>query len=182
MKPRCEAHARVDLAWLSRSGTYDDRTPRVWTYSSGLKIAAYPEPWAVVLDVDGKSHRIALTYTATRFGGRRPWFACPHCLTARRVLYRGQGGFACRECLDLRYASEVEDETSRWTRRRRRVRDRLGADLNSPWPGRPKGMRWKTYRALEALDRKVSAVPPGVAAAVAATRPRHIPRLNGSRS
>lgn len=180
MKSRCEAHESVDLAWLSSGGKYDDRTSRVWTYSSGLRIAAYPEPWAVVLEIQGKSHRIALTYTATRFGGRRPWFSCPHCQTARRVLYKGQRGFACRECLDLRYASEAEDETSRWTRRRRRVRDQLGAELNGPLPARPKGMRWKTYRALEALDRKVSAVPAAVAAAVAATSPRR--HANGEAS
>jgi hypothetical protein len=172
MKTRCESHESVDLAWFSRSGSYDDQTTRVWTYSSGLKIAAYPEPWAVVFEVDGNSQRIPLTYTQTSFGGRRPWFACPHCQTARRVLYRGQRGFACRECLDLRYASEVEDETSRWTRRRRRVRDRLGADLNSPLPGRPKGMRWKTYRALEARDRELSVPPASVVQAVRATVPR----------
>ena len=67
----------------------------------------------MVLELEGKSHRIALTYTATRFGGRRPWFSCPHCQSARRVLYLGHRGFACRSCLDLRYASQIEDEISR---------------------------------------------------------------------
>jgi hypothetical protein len=50
MRTRCEAHERVDLAWLSRAGTYDPQTPRLWTYTSGLQIFAYPEAWAVVLE------------------------------------------------------------------------------------------------------------------------------------
>lgn len=174
---RCESYKSVDLAWLSRSGTYDDRTPRVWTYSSGLTIAAYPEPWAVVLDVEGRSHRIALTYTATRFGGRRPWFSCPHCQSARRVLYLGQRGFACRSCLELRYASQIEDELSRWARRRSRVRERLGGELNAPLPIRPKHMQWKTYRAIEAKDRQLEQ---GALTALAARAGRFIRAPNGA--
>jgi hypothetical protein len=108
-RSRCESHESVELAWLSTGGTYDPRTARMWTYAGGLQISAYPEPWAVVLEVNENSHRIPLTYTETRFGGRCPWFSCPHCQTTRRVIYMGQRGFACRECLDLRYSSQVED-------------------------------------------------------------------------
>jgi hypothetical protein len=149
-RSRCESHESVDLAWLSTGGTYDTATARVWTYAGGLQISAYPEPWAVVLQVDGNSHRIPLTYTETRFGGRRPWFACPHCQTARRVLYMGQRGFACRMCLDLRYSSQVEDPISKATRQRRRVLAKVGGELSGPFPVKPKRMHWRTYRALEA--------------------------------
>ena len=171
-RSRCEAHERIDLAWLSRGGTFDPRTPREWTYSSGLKIAAYPDAYSVVLEAEGASQRIPLAFTATRFGSRRPWFTCPLCLTSRRVLYRGAGGFACRCCLDLRYASQIEDEMSRWTRRRRRLRDRLGGDLVGPMPSKPKGMRWETYRALEARDRELAVAPAAVVAAVRGTGSR----------
>jgi hypothetical protein len=152
MKARCEAHESVDLSWLSHGGRYDHQTPRVWKYSDvGLKIAAYPEPWAVVLEVEGHSHRIALSYTETRFGGRRPWFTCPGCLTHRRVLYYQQQGFACRACFDLRYTSEVEDVLSRASRQRRRILEKVGGhDPGRDFPVKPKGMHWKTYRALEA--------------------------------
>lgn len=165
-RTRCEAHERIDLAWLSVGGTFDPRKPREWTYSSGLKIAAYPDTWSVVLEVDGVSQRIPLAYTATRFGSRRPWFTCPHCLTARRVLYRAASGFACRCCLDLRYASQIEDEMSRWTRRRRRLRDSLGAELSGPMPPKPKGMRWATYRAAQERDRELATPPASVVRAV----------------
>ena len=154
MKPRCEAHESVDLAWLSRSGKYDDRTSRVWTYTGGLRISAFPAPWAVTLEVEGKSHHIPLAYTATRFGGRRPWFVCPSCQARRRVLYFSGRGFACRSCLDLRYTSEIEDNVARAARRRRRLLDKLGgSEPGKPFPAKPKGMHWKTYRALEAKDQ-----------------------------
>ncbi|WP_072389104.1 hypothetical protein [Hyphomicrobium sp. CS1BSMeth3] len=166
MKSRCEAHDSVDLAWLSGTGAYDDRTKRAWTYSSGLRIAAYLQPWAAVLEVAGNSHRIALTYTATRFGGRRQWFSCPRCQTARRVLYFSKDGFACRQCLDLRYESEREDGLSRHLRRHRKLRKRLGSHIKEPFPAKPKRMRWKRYRELEARDRQMRA---GLAAAFASS-------------
>lgn len=151
MKPRCEAHECIDLAWLSRGGKYDDRTPRVWKYTGGLEISAFPAPWTVTLEVQGSSHSIPLAYTATRFGGRRPWFVCSGCQAQRRVLYFSGRGFACRSCLDLRYTSEIEDDLSRAARRRRRILEKLGgSEPGKPFPVKPKGMHWKTYRAIEA--------------------------------
>src|SRR5262245_28420781 len=38
---------------------------------------------------------VPFTSTATAFGGRRRWFACPGCAKACRVLY-GSGRFLCR--------------------------------------------------------------------------------------
>ena len=175
-RSRCESYENVDLAWLSSGGTYDHATARVWTYAGGLQISAYPEPWAVVLEVDGNAQRIPLTYTATRFGGRRPWFACPHCQTARRVLYKGRRGFACRTCLDLRYSSQVEDPISKATRRRRRVLAKVGGELGGPFPVKPKGMQWRTYRKLEAKDRLLEQ---SVAATFAATCSRQLRHLDG---
>lgn len=149
---RCETYESVDLAWLSRSGKFDDRTPRTWKYSGGgLEITAYPGPWAVEFHTEGHIHRIALTHTETRFGGRRPWFACPHCQKRRRVLHYVRKSFACRECLDLRYSSQIEDPLSRAARQRRRLIEKVGGyDPGRDFPVKPKGMHWKTYRALEA--------------------------------
>lgn len=151
MKPRCEDYYAVDLSWLSRGGTYDDQTPRTWKYNGGgLEITAYPGPWSVELHAEGLVHRIALTYTETRFGGRRPWFACPHCQKARRVLHYVGKSLACRHCFDLRYTSEIEDPLSRATRQRRRLLAKVGgSDPGGDFPVKPKGMHWKTYRAIE---------------------------------
>jgi len=152
MKARCESYECFDLAWLSRGGKYDDQTPRTWKYSGGgLEITAYPGPWAVELHAEGHIHRIALTYSETRFGGRRPWLSCPHCQKRRRVLHYVQKSFVCRACFDLRYTSEVEDVLSRAARQRRRLMEKVGgSDPGGDFPLKPKGMHWKTYRAIEA--------------------------------
>jgi len=148
---RCEAYESVDLAWLSTGGSYDDHTVRTWKYTGGLKITAYPGPWGVELLAEGSTHRIALSYTATPFGGRRPWFVCPQCLKRRRVLRYVQRSLACRECFDLRYSSQIEDPVSRAARQRRLLFEKVGgSDPGRDFPMKPKGMHWKTYRALEA--------------------------------
>lgn len=152
MKRRCEDYYSVDLAWLSGGGKYDEQTARTWKYDGGdLEITAYPGPWSVELHAEGHVHRIALTWTETRFGGRRPWFACPHCQKRRRVLHYIGKSLACRECFDLRYTSEIEDPLSRAARRRRRLFDKVGGgSVGGDFPVKPKGMHWKTYRTLEA--------------------------------
>lgn len=87
-KARCEDYEAVDLASFTRKrGDLKPWSARVITFNSGLRIAAYPECWAVTLKVEGNSHRIPLAYTATRFGGRRPWFLCLSCQTHRRLIY-----------------------------------------------------------------------------------------------
>ena len=151
-KRRCESYESIDLAWLSHGGTYDAQTPRTWKYiGGGLEITAYPGPWSVELHAEGLVHRIALTYTKTRFGGRRPWFVCPHCQKRRRVLRYVSKSMACRACFDLRYASQIEDPMSRAARQRRRLIEKVGGtDPGREFPLKPKGMHWKTYRAIEA--------------------------------
>lgn len=115
---------------------------------------AYPALWAIEFHAQGQIHRVALTYTETRFGGRRPWFVCPHCQSRRWVLQYIPRSFACRECFNLRYSSQIEDTVSRASRRRRRLLEKLGGcGPGQPFPAKPKGMHWKTYRALEAKDQ-----------------------------
>lgn len=152
MKRRCEDYYAVDLAWLSEGGKYDEQTARTWKYNGGdLKITAYPGPWSIELYAEGLVHRIALTYTETRFGGRRPWFCCPHCQKRRRVLQYVQKSLACRQCFDLRYTSEIEDALSRASRQRHRLFEKVGGgSLVGDFPAKPKGMHWRTYRAIEA--------------------------------
>lgn len=169
-KARCEDYEAVDLASFTRKrGDLKPWSARVITFNSGLRIAAYPECWAVTLKVEGNSHRIPLAYTATRFGGRRPWFLCLSCQTHRRLIYFSGRGFACRGCLNLRYSSQVEDEFSRQIRKQNRVRDRLGVERKAPFPTKPKHMQWKRYRELEAADR---ACLSRLAAAASAMLPR----------
>lgn len=54
------------------------------------------------------SFPVSLSYSSCNYGGKRPWFICPHC--GRRVakLYYGSKGFYCRHTLRLAYSSQSE--------------------------------------------------------------------------
>jgi hypothetical protein len=67
-------------------------------------------------------------------------------------LYSTGGIFACRHCHDLSYQSQNETPTLRSIRRVRKIRMRLGAGFSfaGPFPDKPPGMHWKTYRRLRA--------------------------------
>ena len=111
---------------------------------------------------------VSVERTPCRFGGARPWFACPACGRRVAALYRLSAlcdPFRCRRCLGLAYASTREDAS----RRRLRKADRLRAELGgSPGrglvPPRPPWLGWRAYwrrveriRALdEAYARRVA--------------------------
>ncbi len=95
---------------------------------------------------------IRLDSTPCHFGQERHWFLCPGGSCDRRVavLYLRNREFACRHCCRLVYKSQRERETARASRRARKIRFRLNGttDLMMPFPGKPKGMHWRTYMAL----------------------------------
>jgi hypothetical protein len=96
--------------------------------------------------------RVAITWTACRFGGRRPWFCCPGQYCGRRValLYGARRLSACRRCYGLAYASQQEAVHYRLLGKAQKIRRRLGGSANmlEAFPDRPKGMRWLTYDRL----------------------------------
>ena len=111
---------------------------------------------------------VHLVSTATQFGGRREWFKCPACGMRAGVLYGPQ--FACRSCQHLNYPSTRQCTRDRAITRAVRLRRRLGGDgsLLERFPGRPKGMKRKTWWRLHAKvmrDEQRGLI--GVAAAVA---------------
>jgi len=93
-------------------------------------------------------YSVRLTWTACPLGGHRVWFRCPKCQRRCALIYSDDGiQFACRECLDLGYQSQLDDKAWRELRRRNKIRDILG------WHGhnegeRPKGMRQATFQRL----------------------------------
>jgi hypothetical protein len=109
--------------------------------------------------------RVPIVWTACFLGGQRPWFRCTaysgtQCC-GRRVakLYGASDLFACRHCYGLAFASQQESLRFRNINRSRKIRMRLGgvADLGAPFPQKPRGMHWSTYRRIrargEAADR-----------------------------
>lgn len=112
--------------------------------------------------------RIEITSTAMRLGGRREWFKCPVCSKRVRILYGPS--FACRSCQRLNYPSTRQSSRDRATTRAVLVRRKLGGDgsLLEPFPGRPKGMKRKTWcRLFAKASRDEQRVIAGMAAAVA---------------
>ena len=125
----CEDYYHLDLAWLQRRRILTPGRKSVVTWSScgsrtgAIKIAAaehaillvyrtreYGEEWQDVKQL------VVFKTTATAFGGRRRWFACPGCAKACRVLY-GSARFLCRRCWRRPYRSQRESPWSRTTSR-----------------------------------------------------------------
>jgi hypothetical protein len=98
--------------------------------------------------------RIPVTWTPCPYGGQRPWFLCPHMACSRRVakLYLAGPDVHCRQCCGLIYPSQQEDRASRAMRRAHNIQERLGGrpGFAYPFPPKPKGMHWRTYRRWEA--------------------------------
>ncbi len=96
-----------------------------------------------------------IPFSATRanFGGFRKWLLCPSCSRRCRVLYGGSR-FRCRRCYRLKYESQCEPAFGRAASRATGFARGSGlpALLMNPFRQNPKGMHWKTYRRLEALD------------------------------
>jgi hypothetical protein len=95
--------------------------------------------------VNGKPTRqtVVLARTECHFGGSRPWFQCPRCLTRVGVLFLRGGLFGCRHCGGIVYGSQSEDPFGRSWRKQHRLEARLG-----PGWRRPKGMHERTRSRL----------------------------------
>ena len=98
--------------------------------------------------------RVPIIWTKCHLGGRRPWFKCLNIINGvvcdRRVAKLYGPSFACRQCMGLGYASQREIPLRRAGRRAQMIKMRLGGsnDPLEPFPQKPRGMHWRTYRRL----------------------------------
>jgi hypothetical protein len=98
------------------------------------------------------SARIALTFTAQSFGGRRIWWTCPECPRRVRFLFGGRTHtskpykIACAKCQQIAYGSNLEGMTRRWRRQIAKIEKRLGGDPRKMTP--PKGLARRTFDRL----------------------------------
>lgn len=97
--------------------------------------------------------RFAFDFTEQHFGGLRRWLICPSCGRRVRVIYGGRY-FRCRQCHGATYESQYEAIYLRGLNRTQRIRQKLGgeAGLMYPFPDKPAGMHWRTYRRLREKD------------------------------
>ncbi len=105
--------------------------------------------WAIV-SFGFKQWAVALDTTPLLYGGSRRWLCCPSCGGRRVSLYIRGKELACRQCLNLTYRSQLENDRSRLTSCIDKIRERLGWKLGplNPEGGKPKGMHWRTYHGL----------------------------------
>lgn len=109
----------------------------------------------------GAFQRITITWTPCNFGKERPWFFCPRCKRRVARLFNTGASLSCRQCLDLRYASQRRGAKSRRYLQALKLRLRLNgiASLAASFPERPKRMHKITYLRLreraEKLERDV---------------------------
>jgi hypothetical protein len=172
-RPICEMCCWIDIGLWHREGRLrpGQSFPNAWTCDGEPvgSITVAVEPRAVVLSFQVHNQltderapveqRVPVEWTRCHFGGGRPWFRCTasseghYC--GRRVckLYFLSSIFACRHCYGLSYATQLEPLRLRGLARARKIRMRLGGGPNmfDPFPSKPKGMHWRTYKRLRHL-------------------------------
>jgi hypothetical protein len=168
---KCHEFHAVDLAWLKRRkllvpGRWSTLTwSRGGTPTGSIRIA--PLPSGLMLSYrhrpsDGAwqdvNETVPLVETHPKCGGVRLWFECLSCRRRCRIIYGG-ARFRCRRCHHLKYDTQYEQAFARAATRALKIRERLGCKggIDEPFPDKPKGMHWKTYRRLEAQDERLQA-------------------------
>ncbi len=156
----------LDVRRLARSGgltrgRHVHRWPSLWgtgaevayeiaedgeTLTLEHRIVPHPLRGGKARDV---AQAVSIVRTPCRFGGDRPWFACPACDRHVVALYHLAllaDDFRCRHCLGLAYASTREDSTRRLLRKADRLRADLGgAPGRGGIPPQPVHMGWHAY-------------------------------------
>jgi len=162
-KNTTESQHRVDIRWMIKQGYLQAGKFGCLSWSRGGEqtgvISFRVEQDQIVLSYryrpsggewEGVEEVVRFDRTACNYGSYRIWFLCPHCWRRVAVLYGAGKYFLCRHCYDLTYASQQESRSDRLMEKVRKIRQRLGGgvDISEPFPWKPKGMHWKTYRKL----------------------------------
>jgi hypothetical protein len=168
----CESCPSIDVREWQRKGFLRTGQEFSWSWRRGGdaagSITVRVEDAAVVMSYrssrpgsrEWKSiqQRVPIRLTACHFGGVRPWFVCPaycngrHCGRRAAILYCAGELFACLRCYGLSYASQQQTALDRGLEQARKIRMRLGGDVDllGPFPQRPKRMHRPTFERLRA--------------------------------
>lgn len=166
---KCHDYRSIDLAWLRRKKLFNVGRWSTLTWSragretGSIRIDCQQDGVRLIYrhreaseDWKDVNEFVPLIQTLTAFGGKRQWFKCLSCGSRCRILYGGTY-FRCRRCYRLKYESQYEPVYSRACNQAHNIRQRLGqiGSLDDPFPPKPKGMHWKTYRQLEMHDEEL---------------------------
>ena len=148
-------HECLDVRFLRKKGFFDDGWVTLgptlkWPHIARMRIARY----LLTLDVRGHSvpQHVRVSWTKVHLGGERPWLHCPHCQRRVAKLYRGLAGYFCRACIgNPPYATQLLSAGGRAHFKACKLCLFLDgeAQLSRPFPERPRGMHWRTYRRLK---------------------------------
>ena len=156
----------LDISYLRKNDLLRPGLSFTLSWESGSRIGVQTLHDELVLsyiinrgeeDEEHVRESVFLECTPCNFGGYRYWFVCPGKNCGWRVskLYGLGRFFLCRDCHNLAYASQNEDEVDRLNRKMRKLRAKVGGDSDdviSPFPEKPKGMHWDTFDRLELMD------------------------------
>jgi hypothetical protein len=95
---------------------------------------------------------VELRWTNCRFGGQRPWFACPRCGRQCGRLYLLEQ-WKCRHCCSLPFRSQTLTPAERLFLRAAKLRRRL--DTNTIGPSSQPPIRMPRYTTLS-LERQIA--------------------------
>lgn len=154
---------RIDIRWLKRQGYLIPGGTGSMTWSQGgeqtASIGFQMRQNQIILSYRRKSdddeweeveQNIWFDRTPCNYGGNRIWFKCPRCRRRVAILYGAIKYFFCRHCYGLTYTTQQLSPKDRLMEKARKIRRRMGggSDMFEPFPGKPKGMHWKTYWML----------------------------------
>ena len=167
---RVEDYLRIDLAMFKKDWGNANCSGRLTWQRGGAVIATAGYAFfydRLVLEysigeIDDRQHVktvIPFSFTEQPLGGRRRWFVCRSCGARCRVLLAGYY-FRCRHCYGATYESQYKRIRLKGLAKVTRLRERLGGTRNlmDPWPDKPTGMHWKTYRKLSESGRETLVV------------------------
>jgi hypothetical protein len=155
-RARCEWYKSIDVRRWQRQGLLSPSTffSQTWTRdgepSGSISVFVRDGSLALGYRLGQRGQPIEqpvyFSWTRPQFGGRRPWFLCPRCISRVALLYLRGERWSCRKCCDLAYQSELESKGSRGQMKARKIRARLGGDWSGfEFPDKPRGMHWRTY-------------------------------------
>jgi len=121
-----------------------------WTGGANINVTTMPGAIELSYTVSSEPfcYQVPLTWTHCNYGGKRPWFVCPHCGSRRGKLYLNNKYFLCRFCHNLAYRSQRNEPIYTLRNKARRIYEKLGVNGFDDIKPKPKGMHWKTYNML----------------------------------
>lgn len=136
---------------LLNAGTCCTVTWKGRTYSASIDMDVHANAATLRYNANSERHcyDIAISTTPCHLGGQRQWWRCSGCNKRCAILYGG-AVFVCRKCAGLHYPIQHASTFGKAIIRAEAIRYRLGwqPGIAHGKGSKPKGMHWKTYRAL----------------------------------